>query len=333
MTDSGVVDRLRVPDWVREPVEEVWRETPVLVRLFVGLALIDIVSRGIGILQPRYEIGADLFGAYLMLVPHDLWILLPAVLVLRRPDAPRATPLVFWGAVTIALTAVIQRPLENLAGEPYGPTNLSFEVDILGSIATLLAFLFIARGLAALNPVQPTSQAAGFSNLVLGLGLVGVLFEIVQGLASTRHTGVPALDGLFALNNVIVAGRELAWPYLLWIVIRGLGDTRRPETAVLIAVIGAAISGLFDPVSSILRAVALGIGGASGVGELGSALGLISIGVGQAMVIVAFALGLAEPPIPYARPLVLPAASETPAAVAAPVADAEPVEDAPPASA
>ena len=303
MTDTGVVDPIRIPPWIREPLERAWRESAPLVRLFVGLAVFDILSRAIGILQPRYELGGDLFGAYDMLVPHDLWILLPAVLLLRRPDAAQATPLVFWGAVTVAVTSVIQRPLENLFGGPYGPTNVSFEVTILASIATLLAYLFIARGLAALNPAQPSEGAAGLSNLVLGAGLIGVVFELAQSVIELGNQAAdPATSGLFALGDVVGAARSVAWLYLLWIVIRGLGDTRRPSTALLVGVIGAAITGLFDPIGSVTGAFAASLGGPSAIADLTYALGVISIGVGQAMVIVAFALGLAEPPVPYVAP-------------------------------
>ena len=307
MADTGVVDPMRVPEWIREPLERVWRDAHPFVRLFVGLAVIDVLSRAIGVLQPRYDLGGDLFGAYFMLVPHDLWILLPAVLVLRRPDAATATPLVFWGAVTTAVVSVVERPLENLFSGPFGPTNVSFEVTILAAIATLLAYLFLARGLAALNPAKAADGAAGLSNLILGIGLIGVVFSVAQAFIALGRTGDAATDGLFALNNVVAGIERVAWLYLLWVLIRGLGDTRRPSTALLVGVIGASITGLFDPITSVTGAFAASLGGPSAVADLTYALGLLSIGVGQAMVVVAFALGLAEPPVPYVAPAATPA--------------------------
>jgi hypothetical protein len=313
MADTGVVDPIRVPAWIREPLERAWRQSVPLVRLFVGLAAIDVLSRAIGVLQPRYDLTGDLFGAYFMLVPHDLWILLPAVLVLRRPDAPTATPLVLWGAVTTAVISLVERPVENLFNGPYGPTNVSFEVTILAAIGTLLAYVVLARGLAALNPAKPTDTAAGLSNLVLGVGLIGFVFSMAQSFIALGQTGDSAIDGLFALDNVVAGIERVAWLYLLWIVIRGLGDTRRPSTALLVAVIGAAITGLFDPISSVTGAFAASLGGPSAVSELTYALGVLSIGVGQAMVLVAFALGLAEPPVPYVAPAAPAAGGPAPA--------------------
>ena len=42
-------------------------------------------------------------GPYAFFIPRDLWILLPAILVVRRPDAAKATPLIVVGAVIGAI--------------------------------------------------------------------------------------------------------------------------------------------------------------------------------------------------------------------------------------
>ncbi|HEY2917027.1 MAG TPA: hypothetical protein VGI98_07425 [Candidatus Limnocylindrales bacterium] len=328
MTDSGVVDPIRVPDWLRDAVRDVWRETPLLVRVFVGLALLDIVSRGLGFLQPRTDPGLDLFGIYAMFVPHDLWILLPAVLLIRRPDAARATPLVWWGAVIVAAVTAVERPLESLFTGSFGATPMSTEIGILASIAFLVAWLLMARGLAALNPTAPTPQVAGFANLVVGIGAVGLVVQLARSLADGIVTGDPALDGLLVLGNIVAVARLATWLYLLWIVIRGVGDTRRPMIATLAAAIGAAITGLFDAVTTMTTTamLALQTPGQIATGALGDvtfALALLSVGIGQALIVVAFGLGLAEPPVPYVPPpAVDPVASGGPA-----VSDAPPQAD------
>jgi hypothetical protein len=118
------------------------------------------------------------------------------------------------------------------------------------------------------------------------------------------------------------------WLYLLWIVIRGVGDTRRPMIATLAAAIGAAITGLFDAVTTMTTTamLALQTPGQIATGALGDvtfALALLSVGIGQALIVVAFGLGLAEPPVPYVPPpAVDPAASGGPA-----VSDAPPQAD------
>jgi hypothetical protein len=308
MADSGVVDPLRIPDWFKDDVKRGWRDTPLAARIFVSLAVVDVVSRSLGILQPPYNPGFDLFGLYAMLIPHDLWVLLPAVLVLRRPDAARATPFIFWGAVVVATLTVVERPLENVAGGSTAFTTLALEISILASLAFLVAWILIARGIAELNPRAPTPQVAGLSNLVLGIGVLALIVELGRSLATQPDTGLPGIDGLLVLGNLVAAARLGAWLYLLWIVIRGIGDPRRPAWATLAAAIGAAMTGLLDAATTFAAAAMtaaqspIPLGGAS-LGDLTFAFGLLSSGVGQALLVVAFALGLAEPPVPYAPPL------------------------------
>ena len=308
MSDAGVVDSIRIPPWLRERVERTWRESHVVVRVFVILAFVDVVSRSLGILQPRSMPGFDLFGLYSMLIPHDLWILLPAVLVLRRPDAARATPLVFAGALTIAVVTAVERPLQSWFQGPVGVSSLSVEIGILGSIATLVAWLLIARGLALLNPARPTSSTAGLSNVVLGFGLVALAMQAGTSLLTAPDTGIPGLNGLLLLSNLVAYAQLTAWLYLLWILIRGIGDTRRPPMATAAAAVGAAMTGLLDGVTT-LAGVAMTaaqspmpLGGGVALADIDYAFGLLSIGIGQALIVVAFALGLAEPPVPYEAP-------------------------------
>lgn len=316
MPDTGVVDPMRIPAWLREPVERAWREVPVVARAFVILAFVDVVSRSLGILQQRYLVGPDLFGLYAMLIPHDLWILLPAVLVLRRPDAARATPLVLAGAVTIALVTALGRPVQGWFQGPGDLSALSVEIGILGSLATLVAWLLIARGLAALNPAGPSASVAGLSNLVLGFGLVTLVVGFGRDLLNVPETGVPGLDGLLVLSNVVYAAQLATWLYLLWIVIRGVGDSRRPPMATTAAAVGAAMTGLLDGIATLAGVVMTSLqspvplGGGVGLADLTYALGFLSIGVGQALIVVAFALGLAEPPVPYVAPEAANAAAD-----------------------
>ena len=308
MPDTGVVEPLRIPPWLREPVERTWRESPVVVRAFVILAFVDVISRSLGILQPRSFVGADLFALYAMLIPHDLWILLPAVLVVRRPDVARATPLVFAGAVTIALVTVLGRPIQSWFEGPVGISSLSVEIGILESLAKLGAWVLIARGLAALNPARPSASIAGLSNLVLGAGLVALFVGFGRDLLNAPQTGIPSLDGLLALSNVVAYTQLIAWLYLLWIVIRGVGDTRRSPLATAAAAVGAAMAGLLDDVAILAGVVGTSLqstaplGGGVGLANLDYAFSFLSVGVGQALVVVAFALGLAEPPVPYVSP-------------------------------
>src|SRR5262245_6464097 len=92
-SDSGVVDPLRVTGaaWARHT----WAGLPQLSRSFVALAAIDVVVRALGLFDTRLGFAVDnplsWFSAFL---PHDALILLPAILLARRPDALESTPLI-----------------------------------------------------------------------------------------------------------------------------------------------------------------------------------------------------------------------------------------------
>lgn len=314
MADPGAVDPVRIPPWLGEAAERAWLETPPLARLFIGLAFVDVVSRGLGILQPRYDVGGDLLALYAMLIPHDLWILLPAILVLRRPDAARATPLVLAGAVTIAILTLVERPLDNLFSGGNGPPTMLLEVGLLQSIARFMAWLLLARGLVALNPRQPIASAAGLSNLVLVLGSVALVLDLGRSFATSADFGDPNLNGIVALSNLLAFVATAGWLYLLWVIIRGIGDTRRPPLATTIAATGAAVAALLGAATSFLGAIVsaanspVQLGGGLALIDVSSALDIVTMGIGYPLVIVGFALGLGEPPVPYVRPAPAPEA-------------------------
>jgi hypothetical protein len=300
-----VVDPIRIPPWLREPFEEAWREAPLVARVFVILALVDIVSRGLGILQPRYVIGLDLLSAYSMLIPHDLWVLLPAILVLRRPDAQRATPLVFWGAVVVAVVMVLSRPLENLTLADGGLSATSVEVDTLGALALLAGWAMLGRGLATLGSAQPRPAIAGISNAVIVIGAIGLLGQLYQGVRGGL-AGDSTVAGIEALNLVVFLAQQVAWLYLLWVVIRGQGDLRRPIVATTTAAVGAGLSIVLSTLAVVLGVFAAGtplpVGVQQGLGlaDFGNAFGLLAYDLAQPLFLVAFVLGLADSPLTVA---------------------------------
>src|SRR3954470_24578671 len=81
MSDGDVVDPIRVPDWLRDRARRAWSSTPLLARGFVGLAILDVLARWFGILQPPQSSFLDLRGLYAFFFPRELWILLPAILL------------------------------------------------------------------------------------------------------------------------------------------------------------------------------------------------------------------------------------------------------------
>ena len=320
MTDSGVVDPLRIPPWIREPAERWWRELPPLARVFVGLTLVDILGRSVGLLAPVVDWAyLTPLGFVSTFLPHDLWILLPALLVVRRPDAAVATPWILRGAVIVAVTELATAPLEALLG--FGSTSLAtlpLLAAVAGSVALLVGWLVLGRGLAALNPGEPTETAAMLANLCGG----AVLLSAAIGLASTLvqpalDLGDPGLLQAMTLSSLAASLRLVGWAYLLWVVVRGVGDRRRSPAALTTAASGAILASVLllaaDLASRLLAGLGIDLSSGSGLGQVLMILEWLGYSIGPTLILVAFAIGLAEPPIPYTPPPIVPAAEAEPA--------------------
>jgi hypothetical protein len=308
MTDTGVVDPIRIPPWVRPRLERAWATTPLLARVFIGLAVVDILSRWFGVLQPRVDFGLIPAGPYAFFIPHDLWILLPTILLIRRPDATQATPLIVAGAIVGAVAMLLGRPFLSLA---VGGQDISlFEwVGAIQAAVVASSFLLLARGLRRLNPRTPAAATAGLSNIVLGMSLLGTGIGLATSLIHMSDDAIGAMGtGVEAGSILASTASGVCWAYLLWIVVRGLGDSRRPGVALATAAVGAALSGILTGMVTVIDQVLIAAQSNIDFSTLQSfqdplnALGFMATGVGGALVLVAFALGLAEPPVPYIAP-------------------------------
>lgn len=289
---------------------------PPLARVFVALTVIDIVGRSLGVLAPAIAWGyitpLSFVSAYL---PHDLWILLPALLLIHRPDAMTATPWVFRGALIVAIIEVARGPVQALL---YAPSTgaLSALVGAAAGLALAAAWVALARGLVPLTPRDPEPTAAGVSNLAVGfLGILAALWFAEVLVSPAVDVGDPGVNQAITISSLAAPLEVLGWAYLVWVVVRGFGDPRRPTVAVTMAAVGAAMAAFIVPATSILArllgAVGIDLTGGSGFGEVFLIVSWLGDIVGPTLVAVAFALGLAEPPFPYAAPappLVAPAA-------------------------
>lgn len=307
MSDTGVVDPIRIPAWLREPAERWWREMPPLARVFVVLTVIDIVGRSLGVLAPTIAWGyitpLSFVSAY---VPHDLWILLPALLLIRRPDAMTATPWVFRGALIVAIAEVARGPVQALL---YAPSTaaLSALVGAAAALALAAAWVALARGLLPLTPRDPEPTVAGVANLAVGfLGILAALWFAEVLVSPAVDVGDPGINQAITISSLAGPVQVLAWAYLVWVVLRGFGDARRPTIAVTTAAVGAAMAAFIVPATSILArllgAVGVDLTGGSGFGEVFLIVGWLGDIVGPTLVALAFAIGLAEPPFPYVAP-------------------------------
>lgn len=335
MSDSGVVDPVRIPDWIREPAARAWRELPPLARVFVVLTLLDILGRSLGILGPTidwaYVTPLSFVSAFL---PHDLWILLPALLVVRRPDAASAMPWIFRGALVIAIAELVTGPVRGLLGLDVAAATMSALVLAASSVAMLAGWLLIGWGLAALTARDPGETAAVLANV--SAAAVGLLAAI--GLAriltsAPPDTGEPAFSQAMTLGSLAAALRLLGWAYLVWVVVRGFGDPRRPRAATMTAAVGAVLAGLVplftELTYSLLGAAGFDFSSPSGLQEVLIIIGWLGYVLGPSLVVASLGIGLADPPFPYAPPAA-PAPVPASAATAPPlVGTAEPPDEEP----
>jgi hypothetical protein len=305
VSDLGVVDALRVPAPIEAAAARL-RALPTVAQVFVALAILDAVARTIGLIEPAARLDDGLIGFLGSYLPRDAWILLPAILVLRRPTAADDTPRLFIGAVGIAAVTLVAQPaLAILSGASAPDFALFAWVNVLRSLVTAWSYVLLASGLGLLNPRDPRPTAAGLANLVfLGIALATVL-QLVSSVALRDQFAADVLANFANLGAITVA--QLALGLVLKVVVRGLADPSRAARATLSATAGAVLLALaivLEGLLALLGAFALGVGGLQSV-EIGisawssSALAIVDL-AGYALLFAGVALGLADPLRPMA---------------------------------
>jgi hypothetical protein len=297
---SGVVDPMRIPG--ADGARQAWLRLPVLGRAFVVLAALDVIVRAIGLFGTQLFVDlGDPLGVITAFVPHDALILLPAVLIWRRPDAVETTPLVMRGAILVALVELLNAPLRGLtSGNPIDPFALPTIISIAAAFLMAAGWATLAVGLRELDPAKPEQSTAGLANVVGGaialaaiVNLAGVL------LLPGADVGDPRWNALLQLNSAMSVLQILALAYLARIVVLGNGDVRRPSIArstATVAVVLLAIGLLVTTVINLLAltqaafAQSIGLGG----GPIWLAIGLVTGPVAITGLVVAFGLGLAD---------------------------------------
>src|SRR5437762_4122852 len=254
----GVVDAMRLPGVDR--VRAAWRRLPPLGQAFVVLAAIDIVVRALRLFGTSLFLDlSNPLSVITAFVPHDALILLPAILMWRRPDAVDATPLVMRGAILIAIVELLNAPLRGLtSGNPIDPFVLPTVVSIAATFLMAAGWVTLALGLRELNPAKSEQSTAGLANLVGGtivlaaiVNLAGLLLLPQADLGDTRW------NALLQLNAVMSVVQTLALAYLARIVVLANGDTRRPSLARTTATSAVVLLAIGSIVTTLMGLLAL----------------------------------------------------------------------------
>ena len=246
VTPLGVVDPMRLP--IPAGVARWWTALPGLGRVFVGLAAIDVIGRVAGLLDPPFSL--DLGDPILLLAqlfPRTLVILLPALILSRRPDAAEATPLVVRGAVIVAFVELVAPQVTTGGFRSLGPENIVVWtlLSLIAVLAKAWAWVTIGRGLLALSPPAPSPNVAGFANLVAGaLGALALVNLVLNLFGPQISLWDPASDGLYRLASTLFVIESFALAFLGRIVIRGFADPRRPPQATRLAATAFGVVGV-----------------------------------------------------------------------------------------
>jgi hypothetical protein len=317
--DRGVGDSIGLPPWLRDGLDRTWNTLPLLARTFIALAALDVLGRALGLLQPSMAgVFADPLSLVATFAPRDLWIVLPAVLVLRRPDAATATPWVLWSAVVLAVAEFAIGNLRAIVG--FGGSvetaALSLWIGILGSTVVAAARVGLARGLARLNP-RPVSEAVdGLSNLV-AFGIVIQAFGLLLDVLTTHvDSGAAGIDRLLTWNSAFEVAALAGWGAVLWAAVRGRDDLRRPSPALTLAVAAAIAGAVVGVLSAVVTALGIVAGPDAGLGSLAFLIDWTASILVPTLLLIAVWLGLAEPPLRYVRPAAAPSAASGPPDVA-----------------
>ncbi len=297
MTDLGVVDPIRVPTSVQTYV----RGMPRIAQVFVALALVDLVGRALGVVEPGIGFSTEYPTSFVSaFLPNFALILLPALVLIRRPDAETATPWILRGAVVVALVELLGSPTRAfVAGlDNSGENTLLFWVAALGLVLFALGWVALGRGLSKLNPVAPAAPIAGLANLAALLVASTIILWLIQTVLSpTNVADPPGAAGALTINHAAGLVGILAWAYLLRSVLRGLDDPSRSLTVTRLAAVGALLSATMTFFIALLGVIyANNIQFALTVGnDLSIWVYFVSDSIGISLIVLAIALGFADP--------------------------------------
>jgi hypothetical protein len=311
--DLGVVDPIRIPGV--DPVRRLWRRAPNLARMFIGLAVLDLIVRAVGVIGPPLVLNPGQPLALVAdVVPRTLWILLPAIVLIRRPDAWWSTPKLLLGSVTLALTMLVVAPLPGLlvssaiaADVDFVPVSLV--LSALFTVLSIAAWLFIGSGFSALRQRPATPSGRVLSSLIVASAIISAALGAIA-IASSTTGRDDDLAGISAALNLltVIAGLFVARAY--WIVARGVADPLRPARATWIGgiaglvialsgIAGSAMSAwvtLTQPVPDVVPGALI---------TLVNLAGWLGAVIAPGLLVLAIAIGLIDPdrPVPVESPI------------------------------
>ena len=297
--DLGVVE----PQRLQDGVVRAWRRSgawftaqPLLAQLFLGLAGLDVLVRALGFIGPPVylDLGApaSILNSFL---PHDLLIVLPALIVIRHRTAPDDAPSIVDGALIVALAELLSNPSTEVASRVGG---FGLWAIVAAAIVALQAvgWIWIGRGLTMLGG-DPSPTTAGWANLAaFGIVATVIVTSATFVIGPGFDLGTDELNQLMTLNYVAHLLAPLALAYVGRSVIRGADDERRPEFALRLGSVGVLLAaglGLALGVVTFLAVANVGFAEAITAVPGWSLVYWIGTGGAISLLVLAFGFGLA----------------------------------------
>jgi hypothetical protein len=288
----GVVDPLRFPE--AATARRAFLGLPTIARVFVALAGVDILVRAVGLFGTGLFLSIDnplsWFSAFL---PHDALILLPALVVIRRPDAIESIPMVMRGAIAVALAELLSTPARGIvSGNPLEPGVAPTIVSIVAILFVAGGWYWLALGLRAINPMRPAESSAGLANLVGGaLALIALISLVTTLFGPAPDVGNPIWTALLQLNSAMFVVQSLAFAYLARVAVLGTGDPDRPTAATNLAtgsLVLVAVGAIFIAIGPLLIP-------ATGNNVIWVVIAWLTGPIALTGFVASFGLGLADP--------------------------------------
>jgi hypothetical protein len=269
---------------------------PRLAQVFVALTVTGVLFRVlVWLLQTLFHTDAaqqqtDIF------VLHDLVILLPAIILWRRPTAATDTPFVLWGAVGLATVTFVFGPIAPFIGLPVVDRYTSTQPVLMAGLETA-SWILIGGGLARLNPPVPRPTTAGFANLLSGALILATLVALLIGIASfvaqTRqfvHIDWPVV----IVSMTATFAYPFGFAYVARAVARGLDDPNRAAFAIRLGTAAVALEIVPRVIGPLAFALETALHWRGLPAGAFATLGVMS-DIAFVMLLIAFGLGLADP--------------------------------------
>ncbi len=233
--DSGVVDPLRMPPVVGRMI----RRLPLVGWLFVALAVVHVALDAPG---SDFSIPPIVVG----LIGRALVVLLPAVVLWRRPDAFAVTPGIAIGSVLVAvgeLGPLVVRSLDAwlpVSADVDLPPAVDLPHIVVGLVliaAGAVGWLSIAVWLSALRP-DSGRRAAVVAGVVAAAAIVATSGNLI-----VIYLELTPIEGGVIVGSLVLAiasgAASLIWAYVAWAVVRQAGLP--PRAATLLAAVAVVV--------------------------------------------------------------------------------------------